>query len=64
MRAKIPQLRQGPPSRAPAINASSICRAETPRMSGTTESSLIPASSSSFWIRWVSRARSSISFLR
>jgi hypothetical protein len=33
-------------------------------MSETTESSLIPASSSSFWIRWVSRERSSISFVR
>ena len=51
-------------SRTPAISASSICRAETPRMSETTESSLIPASSSSFCTRWVSRDRSSISFLR
>ena len=38
--------------------------AATPSMSVTTESSLIPASSSTFWIRWVSRARSSTSFLR
>ena len=42
-------------SLTPAINASSICRAKIPRISDTTESSLIPVPSSSFWIRWVSR---------
>src|SRR6266498_3561832 len=51
-------------SRCPAMSASSISRADLPSTSETTESSLMPASSSSFWMRWVSLALSSTSFLR
>src|SRR5215204_1830607 len=39
-------------SRSPATKASSIARPETPRTSVATESSLMPASSRVFWIRW------------
>src|SRR4051794_24019775 len=49
-------------SRSPAISASSIARADLPITSEATESSLIPASSSTRCSRWISRVRSSVSF--
>jgi hypothetical protein len=39
------------------MSASIMRRAALPNTSDTTESSLIPASSNTFWMRWVSRAR-------
>ena len=42
-------------SRSPSINAASIARPQTPRMSVVTDDSLIPASSSSFCNRCASR---------
>src|SRR3954470_21541701 len=50
-------------SRSPAISSSSMARAALPSTSETTESSLIPASSSTRCTRWISRVRSSVSFL-
>ena len=51
-------------SRSPSINAASIARPETPRMSVATDDSLIPASSSSFSNRCASRVRSVASVVR
>jgi hypothetical protein len=45
------------PSRSPASCASSIGLEDLPITSETTESHLMLASSSSFWIGWVCRAR-------
>jgi hypothetical protein len=45
-----------PGSRSPAIRAASIARPETPSTSVATESSLMPASSRSCWMRWPSAA--------
>src|SRR4051812_28482752 len=50
--------------RSPAISAVSIARPETPRTSEATESSLIPASSRVFWIRWHSDVCACTSRLR
>jgi hypothetical protein len=48
----------------PAISALSIARADTPSTSVTTLASLMFAVSRTFWTRFASRARSSISRLR
>ena len=51
-------------SPCPLISAWSISRPETPMMSEATEDNLIPASSSSFSIRWTSRPRSRVIAVR
>src|SRR5215216_4027164 len=48
----------------PATRAASIARPETPRTSAATESSLMPASSRVFWIRWHSAPWAWMSRLR
>jgi len=52
------------PSRSPATRARSIAQPEAPSTSEATSPSLMLASSSSFWRRFASRARSQISDLR
>jgi hypothetical protein len=58
------QLSQHLWSRSPATSASSIARPEAPSTSVATESSLMPASSSVFWMRWPSEAWAWMSRLR
>ena len=53
-----------PGSRSPLIKAVSIARPDTPSTSVATESSLMPASSKVFWMRWPSEAWAWISRLR
>ena len=45
------------PRRSPSISESIIAVADTPVISLTTESSLIPADSSAFCSRWISEVR-------
>ena len=56
--------RPAPGSRSPATRAASIARPETPSTSAATESSLMPASSRVFWMRWHSALWVWISRLR
>jgi hypothetical protein len=50
------QLSQHPGSRSPSTRAASIARPEAPSTPVATESSLMPASSRVFWMRWPSAA--------
>jgi hypothetical protein len=58
------QLGSTPGSRSPATRALRIARPETPSTSVATESSLMPASSRVFWMRWHSALWAWISRLR
>ena len=52
------------PRRSPLISASIIAVAESPVISETTETSLIPAVSSAFCSRWISEVRAWTVFIR